>query len=409
MNLAKQFRRIRRFLRDPNGNIWNRALLLNLFNDAQREIQMKTWALEDVQAIRVPPVYHVSYLFDWEWSYLPSSQSQFYQALRYHPQGDYVVCHRWETQLDNSGDASDEGFHFTQPWEAFTGIIPGEQVRIRFPSNFHTAKLMAYNREPIDYVEKKQLQNYDPSYLNRVGTTFSYYREDALDNSFIPYPLPSSVSWNDLDEMPASADFVYSHDWEYSYLSGTGEQFTVNDSTDLIDYVFSWELDYTGQDLLGHGMWLFETHYSVDGMVTSVSSDTTSSETGTITSRTGSLLSSEDGIAVDVVEATDNFLLIYDMMPTDLQAEADESDFPEFLQKYIEQGALARAYRVNNDGNIKSLADYWDSRFTVGITMIKKYLSKRLQSRDYRLVTKQTPAIRTKKHPRLPSHYPAVG
>ena len=408
MNLGKQFRRIRRFLRDPVGNIWNRALLLNLFNDSQREIQMKTWYLEDVQAIRIPPLYHCAYLHDWEWTYLPSNLTQFYQALRYHPQGDYVVCHRWETQLNSSGDASDEGVHFTQPWEAFTGVIPGEQIRIRFPSNFHTAKLMAYNKEPIEYTDKKTLQAYDSSYLNRAGTTFAYYREDSLDNSFIPYPIPTSIDWNDLDEISATPDFIYTHDWESTYLSGNGDQFTTNDATDLIDYIFVWELDFTGQDEAGHGMWLFEGVYSVDGMVTHVSGDTTT-ELGTIIQRTGSFLTSEQGIAVDVVEATNNFLIIYDVIPTDLASDDDESDFPVFLQKYIEQGVLARAYRVNNDGNIKSLAEYWERRTQVSLEMIKKYMSKKLQSRDYRLTTRQIPTMRTKKQPRLPSSYPAVG
>lgn len=409
MNFGKQLRRIRRFLRDPVGNIWTRALLLNLFNDAQREIQIKTRYLEDLQIIRVPPLYHCAYLHDWEWPYLPSSQSQFYQALRYHPQGDYVVCHRWETQFDNSGDASDEGVHFTQPWEAFTGVIPGEQVKIRFPSNFHTAKLMAYDKEPIEFTDKKQLQAYDSSYLNRVGTTFAYYREDMLDNSFIPYPLPTSINWNDLVESAVSPDFVYSHSWESTYLSGVGEQFTVYDSTDLIDYVFTWELDYTGQDEAGHGMWLFEAQFTVDGMIVHVSGDTTSSGFGTIVQRTGSLLSSEKGMAVDVVEADDNFLLIYDVLPTDIRVDNDESDFPNFLQKYIEYGVLSRAYRVNNDGNIKSLAEYWEYRHNYGIEILKKYMTKKFQSRDYRMTTRQTPAFRTKKQPRLPSAYPAVG
>lgn len=397
---------MRRFLRDPNGNIWSRPLLVNLFNDAQRELQVKTRYLEDVQAIRVPPLYHAAYLNDWEWAYLPSG-SQFYKALKDYQQGDYVICYQWESQLDNNGDAVDEGVHFTQPWEAFVGETPGDQVRIRFPSNFHTAKFIAYDREPIEYVTKKQLQLTDSSYQTRTGRTFAYYREDSLDNSFIPYPLPTDIDWNDLVESPSDADFLYTYDWESTYLSGSGGSFTVEDEDLERFYVFSWE-GGSGQDDAIHGMWLFEGLHASDGMVVYVSSDTASSGFGTIAYRDGSLNSQSQGIAVDVVEADNNFLIIYDVIPSDLSSNEDVSDYPKFLRKYVEQHALSRAYRVNNDGNIKSLAEYWDYRVTVGLEAIRRFMSKRLEDRNYRLTTKQTPSIRSRRHARLPSTYPAI-
>ncbi len=409
MNFGKQLRRIRRFLRDPNGNIWSRALLLNLFNDAQRELQIKTRYLEDIQAIRVPPLYHAAYLFDWEWPYLPSSGSQFYRALKDYQQGDYTVCYQWEAQFDNSGDAGDEGVHFTQPWEAFVGEVPGDQVKIRFPSNFLTAKFVAYDREPIEYVTKKHLQNTDTSYLNRTGRTFCYYREDSLDNSFIPYPLPTDIDWNDLVESPASADFLYTSDWESTYLSGEGESFTDEDEDEERFFVFSWEEGtFSGQDEAIHGMWLFEGLHTVEGMVVYVSSDTASSGFGALAYRDGSLNSQSSGIAVDVVEADNNFVIIYDLIPTDISSNEDISDYPKFLRKYVEQIALSRAYRVNNDGNIKSLSEYWDYRSNIGLEAIKKYMSKKKEDRDYRLLTKTTPSVRTRRHPKLPSTYPAI-
>ena len=405
MNFSKQLRRVRRFLRDPDGNIWSRNLLVNLFNDAQREIHFKTRYLEEIQTLRIPPLYHCSYLFDWEWPYLPSTQSQFYKALKEFQQGDYVISYQWEAQLDNSGDASDEGIHFTHVWEAFVGESPGDQVKVRFPSNFHTAKLFAYDRDPIGYVRKKDIQLQDSSYLTRTGRTFAYYREDDLDNSFIPYPLPSTIDWNDLDETSASLESLYTYDWESTYAQGS---FTREDTDNDRFYVFTWENGATGNDEAGHGMWLFEASYSAGGMATQISSDTVSETTGTVAYRTGSLESQSEGIALDVIEADNNFFLIYDALPTDIRTDEDESDYPKFMRKYIEQLALSRAYRVNNDGNIKSLADYWDYRATVGMEMIKKYMSKRRQDRDYRLMTRETPSVRTRRHPKLPTTYPAI-
>lgn len=407
MNLGNQLKRIRRFLRDPDGNLWTRPLLMNLFNDAQREIQMKTKVLEDVTALRVPPLYHCSYLYDWEWPYLPSNQTQFYKAFKDVQQADYVVTCNFEIQINSSGDVTDEGVHFTQPWEAFVGESPGDQVKIRFPSNFHTAKLLAYDRNPIDYITKKEIQRQDSSYLIRTGLTQAYYREDDLDNSFIPYPLPTTIDWDDLDEVASNADFLFTHDWESIYLSGTGSQFTVNDSTNSIDYIFTWEGGTPAQDLQGHGMWLFEGFYKTDGMITSVSTDTNSNDVGLISYRTGSMESQNLGIAVDVIDMTNQFVLIYQLIPTELVTEDQESDFPIFLRKYIEQHALSRAYRVNNDGRIKSLSDYWDYRSTISLEAIKKYKSKRRQDRDYQLTIKQVPARINQRLPRLPSTYPA--
>ena len=407
MNFGKQLRRMRRFLRDPDGNIWSRALLLNLFNDAQREVQIKTRYLEDVYGIRIPPLYHASYLFDWEWPYLSTNQTQYYKALKDYQQGDFAFCYQWEAEFDRAGTSVDEGIHFTQPWEAFVGEVPGDQVKIRFPSNFHTAKFFAYDREPVDYVTKKRLQSIDSSYLTRTGRTFAYYREDDLDNSFIPYPLPSTVDWTEPDDTAESSEFIYTLDWESDFV--TGERLTTEDTDQDRFYIFSWETGtFTGRDEAAHGMWLFEVSYFPGGMVVFVSTDTTEEGFGTIASRTGSLDSQDSGIAVDVIDADNNFVLVFDAMPTDITSDGETSDYPIFLRKYMEQIALSRAYRVNNDGNIKSLAEYWDYRATVGIEAIKKYLSKRNQDRDYRLLTQGIPLVRTKRHSRLPSSYPPV-
>lgn len=411
MNFGEQLKRIRRYLRDPDGNIWSRALLLNLFNDVQRDIQHKTWVLEDVRTVRVPPLYHCAYLFDWEWAYLPENLSQFYKALRERLQGDEVVCYRFEAQVDNNGDANDEGEHFTQPWEAFISGTPGELVQHKFPSDFHAAIWIAFNRQPIDALNKKVLQQCDSSYLTRTGTPVGYYRDDLLENSFVLYPFPLAIVWNDVDESPDCADYSFAHDWEGAggYVSGNGEQFTDNDSTAETDYVHAWETGtYTGTDAVGHGMWLFEAATAV-GMVVYIAGDTTVSEVGTIARRAGSLATSEYGITVDAIDDEEQVLLIYEQLPTDIAADDDVTALPRFLQKYIEQGVLARAYRVDNDGRIGSLSEYWEYRYTVGLEAIKRYLIRRRADRDYVLMTRTTPAQTNRRRlPKLPSSYPAI-
>ncbi len=143
-------------------------------------------------------------------------------------------------------------------------------------------------------------------------------------------------------------------------------------------------------------------------MVTHVDGDTTTSETGVITQRTGNVLSSEIGIATDVLDAEDNILLIYDITPTEVEGFADELDFPDFMTKYVRYGVLARAFMANTDGYIPSLANYWNQRYQLGIRAIKKFRSNKTRDRNRVLVSEDVGARRTIKHPRLPDGYPAI-
>lgn len=402
-------------LRDPDGNIWSRAFILNLYNDVQKDIQTKTRFLEDVQILRLPSFYHIAYQHDWEWAFLPDSQ--FYRCLRYFEQDSICYTSRWEAQelMGIPSDVADEGAHFTQPWEAWTGLSVGETVSVKFPSNFHTAKMLAYDQKPISPMTKKQVTLRDASYITREGETFAYYREDELSNDFIPYPRPSTMVWNDVqgDQDP---DFLYTYDWEVDatqvvQLIGTGERWLFNDSNNNREHTYIWE-DNIGvdQDYGLRGMYLFELDYIPPGnrgTVQYVSGDITTG-VGTVNNYSGALFSQETGLTVEVLNDKDNFLLVYDIIPDDIVDDTDESDFPAFLQKYIEYGVISRAYGANTDGKIQSLADYWKVRYEAGLIVIKKYMILRKTDRDYRLsiMGRRT---RNKRHPRLPDTYPQVG
>lgn len=411
MNFGEQLKRIRRMLRDPDANIWERAFLKTSYNDIQRDIQRKVRFLENATVLNYPPRYQIAYLYDWEWQYLPSGQTRFYQCLRYHQQGDYSYCHRWEPQTDYGTDdvIDDEGAHFTQPWEAFAGLTPGEQIAIKFPENFHTAKYLAWDKWPIEYKTKKAITSCDPSYITRSGRPLFYYREDDVDNSFIPYPRPSAVSWDDEEDPISDPDWNYTYSFESAYV--TGEKFTKTDSTNSREYIYSWESDLgSEQEHIFHGMWLFEVGAESSGLNASVSyldGDTTT-QLGVISRRDGSLLSQDTGLAVDILSATDDFFLIYDAEPTDVNDDADESDFPIFLRKYIEYGVLERAFGVLTDGKIATLKEYWRMRYDMGIEAIKRYQSKRRQDRDYCLSTQSLPVRRSVRHAALPSTYPVI-
>lgn len=345
MTWATELKRIRYFLRDPNGSIWSENFLKHLYNDVQQDFQHKTNVLEDVVAQRVPATFQYAYLYDWEWRNLPADESLFHQALTIHD--DYTICHRWEAQqiAGIATDVADYGIHFTQSWEAFTSETPGELAKMAFPNNLDVVKFIAYDRQPLLSMTKKQIQSTDPSYLTKDGLPIAYFPYDDVGNKYVLYPRPSTSFVNEAQG---------------------------------------------------------------DGVAFYADGDTEDVTTGTIAVRAGSVDSAEIGAAVDIVDDQSSVFMVYEVSPTDVSSGADEPDFPIFLRKYIRYGVISRAYGGNNDGRIKSLADYWGMRYNLGVEYGKKFKRNRHTDRDYRLVTGRTPSQRTRRHPRLPDHYPAV-
>lgn len=343
MTWGYELSRIRRHLRDPDGNIWSDVFLRHLYNDVQQSLQKETRVLEDVFAQRVPQLYHFSYMFDWEYGFVPTKWSQIYRCLTQHDLS--VICYAWEPQVIAGIDSgvSDEGVHWTQVWEAFMGQTPGEEVEMRFPQNFNRVKFIAYDEEPIDFTTRKNIQNRDHSYLTKVGRSQAYYQKDDTEMSYVLYPRPSTSFQN---------------------------------------------------DLTGEGVAFYEA------------GDTETDDTGVIAVRDDSTPSEIFGASYDIVDTQNNVFVVYDVSPNDVASYDDEPDFPPFLRKYVRYGVVSRAYGANTDGKISSLARYWGQRYTLGAEFIQQYVRNRKQDRDYRLVTHGVTARRRYRHPRLPDGYP---
>jgi hypothetical protein len=258
-----------------------------------------------------------------------------------------VFCYNWEPQevTGIASDTEDWGVHFTQPWEAFMGYVPGEEVRMKFPKNFRSVKFIAYDEEPILPTTRKRVQSTETSYVTREGEPISYYEHESLDRSYVLYPRPSTAFVDDV--------------------SGEGIAFFVED-------------------------------------------DSENTDVGIIAVRTGSSETSNVGASVDVVGVKDNILLVYDVNPTDVDSISSNIDFPDFLTKYIRFGVLSRAFSANTDGRIPSLAGLWGARYELGIRLVKRYMRGRKQDRDYRLTTKPSSTPRRRRLPRLPDTYPHV-
>lgn len=345
MTWGSELIQIRYLLRDPNSLIWSDAMLRHLWNDVQRDFQNKTTALEDVAAQRVPAVYQFAYMHDWEWRFLPGDLSKFYQCLSQHD--SKVFCHRWEPQCVTGldiDDVGDYGIHFTQPWETCMGHAPGEVLKMKFPLNFGMMRFAAYDEKPIDATSRKAVQSCDSSYVTREGIPFAYYPYDETDDGYVLYPRPSTA-------------FV--------------------------------------DELAGEGLALFEEGDDEDDTVGIIATRSTSTDL-------------DEAAPFDIVDIQNSVFMVYSVLPQEVENLGDTPDIPGFLCKYIRHGVIARAYGANTDGRIKSLADFWQMRYELGLRFTKKWLMNRRQDRDYRLRTRGAPMRRTYRHPRLPDTYPVV-
>jgi hypothetical protein len=192
--------KIRRFIRDPDGSIWDDSLLLGLWNDEQR-LFCRQWGYLQIPAtIRVPPHSHMTYLYDWENTYTAYTTGHVYQALVYNRQTPIVCCHVWESQEIGLGVGSDTqtGDQYTYPWEAFLISTPADMPPFGWPKDFHQVVLMAYDKEPLEYIPWKLLTCRDTDYKTYHGSPVYYTTRDDFSGEFYLYPRPSPV-WNDVE------------------------------------------------------------------------------------------------------------------------------------------------------------------------------------------------------------------
>lgn len=314
MTLSTNITKIRRFLRDPDSNIWDDDTLLAIWNDEQREYHRRSGIEEAAEVLWYPPRYQMSYIFDHEWSMSGYEDGGVYQFML--EDWQYRCCQPWEIKHVTSvdGEETSVGDCFSHPWEAFMVATPADMVPMNFPSDHYETIFMSYDMEPIEFRPFKEISSGDRSFRTYSGSPEHYTVKDELSNDFFLYPRPSSVT--------------------------------------------------------------FET-YNGFGL---------------------------DAVAADV---TENVLIVYKHRSVDLSSVDDDPVQPRWAQKYLEYGVLEKAYQANTDGRIKSLADYWGWRKSLGDKILRKYKFKRLQDRDFRL-TGAMGVPRRHRGPRLPSTYPAV-
>ena len=341
---ASELKKLRVYLRDPEGNVWVEGLLRELWNDVQADLQTKTTILEDVASISVPPRFQWSYIHDWETQFIPEGETAYRCFRNFGNHFSFTAPFESQIAAGIGVDGAAIGPTVTHPWEAWIKTDVGHEIPFPLPRNFHSMKWISYDKDPISITSRGQVQNTGASWMTKLSSrSANYYHTDDVENQIVLWPRPSTAAW-------------------------------IDGSEDA-------------------------------GMLTHIEDDTNPDDLGVITRRTGTMLSDDEGVAVDVIELDDNIFLSYDISPSDLTGLGSVIVWPDYLTKYVRFGVLQRAYNANTDGKNPELALYWKDRYTLGVEALTQFRKKRYV-RSRRLGATIT-RIRDR-HPRLPDTFPAM-
>jgi hypothetical protein len=195
---AEIITRLRRKLRDPDGLIWADAELLVYWNEAAREIALKTGYLVRVEAHPYPPKYDYAYTHPWEREFI---EGDGHQALLENQAGGNVICHPWEAAywLEDAEPTGDAGMRTTQPWEVFYADTPADVVIVPLHEQFHKMIYLAYDQEPLDGLQEHEVAQLDNFYRQTQGKPQHYYHLDQAHNRIVIYPRPGTPVWQEPD------------------------------------------------------------------------------------------------------------------------------------------------------------------------------------------------------------------
>ena len=195
--------KLRRFLRDPDGDIWSSDDLLMFWNDALLEISQKTHILEKVLCLRWPPEYDHVVCHDWEKEFVEGDILNFGELWQVR---NVVVTFPWEAgyYLDTL-DASGENYVIVHPWELMH-VNAGHTVYINLHNQTYRIKLMAFDDEIIEARTQSEIAHQDRWYKTTTGTPRYYWQKDEYTNQIALFPRPSVADLQETDYTDLLAD-----------------------------------------------------------------------------------------------------------------------------------------------------------------------------------------------------------
>lgn len=182
--------RLRRFLRDPDGDVHTDAQLLRYWQQAEREIAQKTGWLERADTLPYPSRFTWAFLQAWEPAFL---EGDVYRALTPWEPGRKSIAYPWEASYwHESGGPADDGTRFMQPWESYH-TTPADPVPVLLHRLHSRMKFAAYDRKALNGTTERELAKNDPFWRTRQGVGTSYYPLDETQRLLAIYPRPPMV------------------------------------------------------------------------------------------------------------------------------------------------------------------------------------------------------------------------
>jgi hypothetical protein len=194
--------RIRRFLRDPDGNIWTDDQIRYFWNDAQQKVALDTHLLVNAETLAFPPAPSYSYTHRWEEQYTDSATDM--RVLEYGQDINKVYTYPWEFAWSGTNPPKDEGsYRWTHPFEG-TMYTTAKPVPNILNKGFVSGIWCAYDQEEILPLSRDQVASGDRWYRHRKGEAKYYYRDSDYANTIVIYPQPppdySATSVGDLTD-----------------------------------------------------------------------------------------------------------------------------------------------------------------------------------------------------------------
>lgn len=199
MDWSDHLTRIRRWVRDPDGDIFEDAFLLRLFNDELQQMFGPLGPVSDVQVVRMPPAFQMSYHFDWEWAYSGHTDGDVYQTGGYYDAEDYVYLQAWEPEHLKGYESTSytPGDVYAHPWEAWAVAMPHHPPPVPLPVDAESVLFLAHDKERIDPETKSEIMRADDTtWKTRAGSALSYWRDEKNSRWIYIYPLPP-IEWQD--------------------------------------------------------------------------------------------------------------------------------------------------------------------------------------------------------------------
>jgi len=415
--------RLRRYLRDPDADVWSQKHLIQLFNEAQHRFNRDIGILQKIGGIHVPARTDYTRCYLWEENYL---QGAIRKLGNYYDAAEYLCLFTWEIeQISGYGPQSEDGYRSCYSWEIYSidgGVVEDVDV-YKFPYDYDETVYIAYDREKLFHISEEEVRSDHCSYKTYSGEPRYYYRiNQDEEREFALYPRPSSVVFDEEVTCLADSDFGYSFDWEYDNdhaPPGCASSVKFTETSNTYECIYPWEVmfidGYTNPPSeYDSYLYYFTNNFSVDiiehyaGAIVGISGEGSEGDLGAVYDMDSAFMADEYGIPVDFVGLDDNIFLIYKTRTTEITSATDTVEgWLDWQIKYIERLVASMALRINNDRFSVALADIWYKRYIDGLEVMKRYKGRRTAGRRPSLKTHRIPT-RLKRRVDLPDTYPSA-